>query len=175
LAAPGESDDRLLQEILLEQRDGHWKMLAGCIMLNQTTRTQVDRVWPDFFGLYPSAHRLAGDFGWALARELLQPLGLVDVRVRRLVFMSVDWLMLMHANSYDAERVRAHDIVGLYGCGEYAEDSWRIFADGDLDTGVMQSGDKELRKYLQEQQELHGGDRGGQPIGTHIGGENAPS
>ena len=129
-------EDWLLQEVLLEIDPTGWRMLIGCMLLNQTTRKQVDRVWPVLFELFPDAVSVttcddAGD----ILETMTYPLGLYATRSKRIVKFCDAWVK----GSWEF-------IDELPGCGEYAKDSWRIFKDGDRSFVPY---DKELRKYLE--------------------------
>tara|TARA_A100000164_G_scaffold200025_2_gene177598 strand:+ start:177 stop:434 length:258 start_codon:yes stop_codon:yes gene_type:complete len=65
--------------------------------------------------------------------ELLQPLGLYNRRANTLVRFSEDWI-----NGFT-------DVKDLYGIGQYAQDSWSIFQEGNM---MVESKDKVLTKYL---------------------------
>jgi adenine-specific DNA glycosylase len=138
----------MLQQILLGPLAGErvgevplrvtgWRMLVGCIMLNQTSRRQVDRVWPEFFRLFPSAETIvySGANGVGSAYNLLSPLGLVSRRHQHVLAMSSAW----------TQRTLGWSVRDLPGCGQYASDSWEIFVNNDR---TIQPQDKELRAYL---------------------------
>jgi hypothetical protein len=136
---------RLLQEILLEpMHEGEglettgWRMIVGCMMLNQTGRSQVDRVWPAFFRRFPRAQSciFSGSLYFSEAYAILHPLGFGTRRTQRVHEFSCWW-------HYD--RVIGFDIRDAPGVGQYAEDSWRIFVLGER---TIEPDDKELRRYL---------------------------
>lgn len=108
---PPKSPHGLIQEDLWPDR---WKMLVSCLMLNLTTRKQVDGVIHEFFHRYPSAGACARANPTEM-EELLRPLGMQHKRARTLVRFSQEFLA-----GFD----RARD---LYGVGKYADDSDRIF------------------------------------------------
>jgi endonuclease III len=140
------TDDRLLQEILVEQDPTGWRMLVGCILLNLTSRKQVDEVWPALFERYPDAAHMRAE-GPELA-QLLYPLGLYNRRATALRRFSTWWIEAARQTQVN-ERMLALEPPGI---GEYARDSWRIFKMGeDLDPDEVS--DKELRLYLQRTRE----------------------
>ena len=65
-----------LQEIY---RHDPWKMLIGCIFLNQTTRKQVDKIREDFFLKYPNAE-IAAKADVKEMASIIQPLGFYNRR-----------------------------------------------------------------------------------------------
>ena len=104
--SPPRSPFGLLEEILWSDE---WKLLVACMMLNCTTRLQVDRVLWRLFLLVPTpedAIRLGADEGGlgdgfgpegeksGLDRieEILRPLGLHRKRARALVKLSEDYV-----------------------------------------------------------------------------------
>lgn len=111
-----------------------WKMLMVCMMLNQTSYKQVDKVRNDFFDAFPDAERLAN------AREediinIIKPLGFYNRRAALWKKFSSAWL------SWNKENV-----MDLPGVGKYASDSWKIFQEFNYNVQVE---DKELKRYLQ--------------------------
>lgn len=127
--------DRMLQEVLLEQPHGQWRMLVGCILLNVTTRRQAEPVWPELFRRWPTPEALAAADRDELG-ELLRPLGCWRRRAASLSTFSSEWCNL--------EGV-PEEVESLPGIGKYAGDSWRIFVLGHQD---VEPTDKELRRYL---------------------------
>jgi methyl-CpG-binding domain protein 4 len=121
----------LLQEIYREEP---WKMLVGCILLNQTTRVQVDKVREELFLTWPDPISMAEADPNAIA-EVIKPLGLYNRRARTLIKFSRDW------TEKDWK-----EPIELHGIGKYAQDSWEIFQKNNFST---QPTDKELRGYLE--------------------------
>ncbi len=95
-----------------------WHILVAAILLNQSRRTPD---WDDtlyhLFGRWPSAQHLKGSDG--SLEELLRPHGFANVKAKRLRKMSEQYIEWDHV-----------DPTSLYGCGQYARDSWRIFVKG---------------------------------------------
>ena len=99
-----------------------WRLLIACIMLNLTTRSQVDKVIHKFFKLCPKPQDAIRINKRRLVR-LLRPLGLVNRRVQTIKkfsedFIKKDW-------SYPIE---------LYGIGKYANDSYLLFCTDEWQT-----------------------------------------
>lgn len=114
-------------------RTDGWRLLCCTIMLNLTTGTALEGVHEMFFRYFPTPQRAAeGDE--ELMRLVLQPLGMQNVRARRIRGMSRDYL------SWDGK-----DPAQLHGIGKYGSDSYRIFISGVLLEDVE---DKELRRYV---------------------------
>jgi methyl-CpG-binding domain protein 4 len=120
----------MLQEIYLHDP---WKMLVGCILLNQTTRTQVDRVREDLFLLWPDPLEMASADPEEIAR-VIKPLGLYNRRARTLIKFSREWT-----------EKDWREPIELPGIGQYAQDSWEIFQKNNYE---IQPTDKELIGYL---------------------------
>lgn len=103
-----------------------WKVLVLCQMLNRTTWMQVEKVAKKFFERWPSPSSVVHEedefFAWS--RVELKPLGLAEIRARRIYRMSSD---------IDVDRKLFGDDwasypVSLYaGCGVYATDAWFLF------------------------------------------------
>ncbi len=134
--------DLILQEVY---RNDRWKMMIGCILLNQTTRAQVDTVRHQLFETYPDALAMA-EANPDIVAEIIRPCGLQNRRTKSIINFSNAWI------NWEPET----PIIKYPGIGTYAEDSWNIFVDGKLDMYIewiegkpdIQVGDKELKKYL---------------------------
>lgn len=120
----------MLQEIY---RQEPWKMLIGCILLNQTTRTQVDKVRDHLFSLWSSPAEMSTADPAQLS-QVIKSLGLYNRRARTLIKFSQDW----NSKTWD-------EPIELHGIGKYAQDSWEIFQKNNYD---VQPTDKELINYL---------------------------
>lgn len=131
--------DRTLQEILLEQDRTGWRMLVGCVLLNQTSRAQVDGVREDLFRMYRSPEELAHASVDSLA-DVVRPLGFQNCRARTLRLFSEWWVSTPYDHS---EGVLALEPPGV---GEYARDSWEIFYIGIVPDHPV--ADKVLLEYL---------------------------
>lgn len=121
----------LIQEEL--KTDG-WRMLVACIMLNQTSITQVRQVIWKFFETYPTPFDLA-DANHSDVVTIISPLGLQNRRATHLIQMSLAWL--------DDWK----DPLELPGVGKYAKDSWTIFIEGKL-LPEDEVDDKELKNFV---------------------------
>ena len=119
-----------------EQVANVWQHMVGVMCLNLTSRKQVKSVLPELFQIYPNAERfLMGNISFQ--KKLLKPLGMVNIRTKRLRQMSEDFL------TWDYE-----DATDLHGIGKYGSDSYRIFYKNEIPNDVQ---DKELKKYIKEQ------------------------
>ena len=123
----------LKDNIMVQQQvSNSWEHMLGVIMLNQTGRKIVKQVLPEFLYWFPQPQNLLSadeDF----VKTIIKPLGMVNVRYKRLVGMTNDYL------TWDGI-----DATDLYGIGEYGSQSYRIFFKGER----FEPKDKELRKYL---------------------------
>jgi methyl-CpG-binding domain protein 4 len=124
-------DDLMVQQ----QITNSWEHMVGVIMLNQTGRKPVKMTLPEFLYWFPTPHALLQadeDF----VKTILAPLGMLNVRYKRLIRMSKDYL------TWDGE-----DATMLYGIGKYGSDSYEIFFKHNYS---VEPTDKELKRYLQE-------------------------
>lgn len=121
----------LLQEIY---HPDEWKIFVCCMMLNQTTRRQVDVVRHEFFRRWPNA-LAASKSDISEMQHLLKPLGLSSRRSAAIRRMSAEYLGVW---------TRPSD---LYGLGKYADDSYDIFIKRKYD--IMNPSDKFLSKYME--------------------------
>jgi methyl-CpG-binding domain protein 4 len=113
-----KSPYNLLQEIYNEHP---WRMLICCIMLNCTSRKQVDQVREKFFNKYPTPE-LAQSANPEEMANLISILGFKNKRTRTIIKFSSDWI---HSKWTEPSQ--------LYGIGKYGQDSWEIFQKGNLD------------------------------------------
>lgn len=131
---PGQPlrDDLMVQE----QIDGSWQHMVGVICLNQTNRKQVKRVLPVLFNLCPTPVHYLNSLPETI-KEIIKPLGMVNIREHRIRRMSKDYL------TWDG-----NDATMLYGIGKYGSDSYEIFF---KDNYSVQPTDGELNRYLNEE------------------------
>jgi|TARA_B100001094_G_scaffold104264_1_gene100554 endonuclease III-like uncharacterized protein len=125
-------DDLMVQE----QIDGSWQHMVGVICLNQTNRKQVKAVLPNLLGICPTPVHLINTAPDTI-KMIIKPLGMVNVREKRLRQMSKDYL------TWDG-----NDATMLYGIGKYGSDSYEIFF---KDNYNVQPTDSELNRYLEEE------------------------
>ena len=123
-------------ELMVQQQvESIWQHMVGVICLNLTDRVQVKRVLPKLFKKYPTPIKfIKGNSN--TQKKMLQSLGMVNIRWKRLRQMSIDFL------TWDYK-----DATDLYGIGKYGSDSYRIFYLNDIPKDVT---DKELRRYINE-------------------------
>tara|TARA_B100001113_G_scaffold24780_1_gene18077 strand:+ start:282 stop:665 length:384 start_codon:yes stop_codon:yes gene_type:complete len=118
-----------------EQVKSVWQHMVGVICLNLTNRVQVKSVLPKLFKKYPNPISFIRGSSKTQAK-MLAPLGMVNVRLKRLKHMSIDFL------TWDYK-----DATKLHGIGKYGSDSYRIFYKNEKPKDVK---DKELKRYLNE-------------------------
>lgn len=131
-------DDLMVQQQLPSQepRIRAWQHMVAVIMLNQTGRKSVKTVLPKFLDQWarPSQFIQADP---EEVQKIIKPLGMVNIRTKRLLRMTVDFL------TWDGE-----DATMLYGIGKYGSDSYEIFFKQNY---TVQPTDKELKRYLDEE------------------------
>ena len=128
-------DDLMVQQ----QINGPWQMLVGCIMLNQTGRKPVKTVLPLFLSKWPTPSKFLESTSEEV-KEVIWPLGMVNVREKRIRRMTQDYI------DWDG-----NDARDLYGIGKYGSDSYEIFFKQNY---FVQPTDKELIRYLKEEVSL---------------------
>lgn len=120
---------------IIQQEFQHdpWKMLIGCIMLNQTGNKNVRKVIYSFFDKWPSPQSvLKADENEI--REHIRTLGFCNVRTQRIIRFSHEYINKKFSKANE-----------LYGIGKYADDSYEIFIKGNLN---VQPTDKILLRFL---------------------------
>ena len=120
---------------IIQQEFQHdpWKMLVGCIMLNQTHNRQVRQVIYDFFDKYPNPESIT-EAAIPDITERLRPLGFYNRRARTILKFSHEYI-----------NKQFEHISELHGIGKYASDSYEIFINGNTNVQVT---DKILTRYL---------------------------
>ena len=102
----------LLQEIY---REHPWRMLVCCIMLNCTSRKQVDQVRAKFFEKWPDASS-AVDADELEMQETIALLGFKAKRTKTIRRFSAEFIQKGWKEPNE-----------LHGIGKYGQDSWEIF------------------------------------------------
>jgi methyl-CpG-binding domain protein 4 len=124
-------DDLMVQQ----QIKNEWEHMVGVIMLNQTGRKPVKYVLPKFLKKFPNPRSLLNSTPDEVI-DIIKPLGMYNIREKRLRGMSRDYL------TWDK-----NDANMLYGIGKYGSDSYEIFFKNNYN---VQPTDKELKRYLNE-------------------------
>jgi methyl-CpG-binding domain protein 4 len=114
---PHRSPYGLIQEDLFPDE---WKCLVACLMLNCTSRKQIEKVIPDFFKKWPDPE------SFLLAKQeevtgLISNLGFQNRRTKRLFEMTRTYV----------DKNWSH-VSELPGIGEYASRAWEIFFQGKI-------------------------------------------
>ena len=115
---PPVSPYGLLQETLWPSE---WLILVSCMLLNCTTRKQVEKVLPEFIRRWPSAAEFITHAEREQVMTLIKPLGFASRRTDNLLKMSQRYL----CGPWD-------NVRELPGIGEYAARAWEIFCRGEL-------------------------------------------
>ena len=110
-----------------------WQHMVGVMCLNLTYRKQVKEILPKLFKIYPDPKAyLRGRL--KTQQNMLKPLGMWEVRSKRLRKMTEQFLTWDHKEASD-----------LHGIGKYGSDSYKIFYKNEIPSDVQ---DKELKKYI---------------------------
>lgn len=108
-------------------------MFVCNMMLNQTSRSQVDRVRHEFFRRWPSPEKTA-DADQQEMSDLIASLGFRNKRSAAIIRMSKEFITKEWKEPRD-----------LYGLGQYAQDSYDIFVRNKLPRNPT---DHKLRAYV---------------------------
>jgi methyl-CpG-binding domain protein 4 len=127
---PQRSPYGLIQEDLWPDE---WKCIVACLMLNCTTRRQVEKILPEFFKRWPDPSTfLTAKLEEVM--ELISSLGFQNRRAKRLFEMT---------EAYQEKKWK--HAAELPGVGEYAARAWEIFFKNEL--GKRQPVDGALALY----------------------------
>ncbi|XP_077307732.1 methyl-CpG-binding domain protein 4 isoform X3 [Lithobates pipiens] len=127
---PPRSPFNLVQETLFHDP---WKLLIATIFLNKTSGKMAIPVLWSFLKKYPGAE-VARMADWKDMADMLQPLGLYELRAKTIVRFSEEYLTKKWR--YPIE---------LHGIGKYGNDSYRIFCVNEWKE--VQPEDHKLNKY----------------------------
>lgn len=120
----------LIQEIVTPNV---FRLLVATCLLNQTKGRAAMPVFWELLRRWPDEHSLAKADVVELT-ELLQPIGLHNIRARRLVNMAQTMVEIPYDENKlfkSRDRTAPDTPIGIYpGVGRYAIDSWRIFVAG---------------------------------------------
>jgi methyl-CpG-binding domain protein 4 len=119
-----------------QQINNSWEHMVGVIMLNQTGRKPVKTSLPEFLYWFPTPYALI-NADEEFVKTILRPLGMSNIRYKRLLGMSRDYL------TWDG-----NDATMLYGIGKYGSDSYEIFFKQNYQ---VRPTDKELIRYISEE------------------------
>ena len=128
--SPPKSPIGMLQE---ELWPNEWKILVACLLHNQTSRKQVDKVYKELFRRWPTPNSLRVSDLQEL-QNLMKPLGMWRRRSATLQRFSDEYIEKDWSTPKD-----------LHGCGKYAEDVWNVFCTGDWKK--VEPTDHALNKY----------------------------
>lgn len=101
--------------------DDAWKLLVGCILLNQTSNVQVRRVIYSLFERWPSPEAMANANVEELS-EHIKSLGFRNKRARTLIRFSAEYIAKDFQTASE-----------LHGIGKYGDDSFQMFIKGNFD------------------------------------------
>ena len=117
--SPPRSPIPLIQELFFPDE---WKILVSCVMLNCTSRKQIEKVIWNFFGRWPTPEALlSADINEV--KMMIKPLGFSERRTNNLLRLADEYLhtQWIHASE-------------LHGIGVYAARAWEIFCQGIIGT-----------------------------------------
>ncbi|GMH62546.1 hypothetical protein TrLO_g2985 [Triparma laevis f. longispina] len=119
-----ESPFGLLEELTFSDP---WKLLLTCILLNRTTRIQVDPVLFNFLERWPTCDELLKSRGdLKNVQELVRPCGMHLKRGENIVSFSSQYAE-MRNNGVDPWELTEAQIRSFVSCGDYAWDAYRLF------------------------------------------------
>jgi methyl-CpG-binding domain protein 4 len=107
----------LIQESLWPDE---WRILVSCMLLNCTTRKQVDKIINQLFTAYPTAQHMSVADPSDVSR-IVSCLGFGNRRARNLIKMSQSYVSKTWSHAAE-----------LPGIGEYASVAWEMFVKGDI-------------------------------------------
>jgi len=121
--------ERLIQE---DYTDDPWKMMVSCILLNQTSNTQVRPILNSLFNFIPDPISCISVSEEDIA-ALIKTTGFQNTKAKRIKKMASVWITGFSKPSE------------LPGIGKYGNDSWDIFINKEIPENVT---DKKLLLYI---------------------------
>lgn len=128
------------QLIQLRYAGDPFRMLACCVLLNKTSRKQLDKIVDELFERWPTPDAMM-DADAAELGELIRPLGLWRQRTTSLRKMAAQWDAIGGGTVLPS----VAQVYSLYGVGKYAVDSYEMFVRRDPDN--VRPTDKELLRW----------------------------
>lgn len=127
---------------LIQERYPHdgWAVLVCCLMLNCTTRAQMERVIGPFLERWPTPYAVLSADSDEMA-EVVRSLGFKNRRTERIKRLAGD-IVALGGGPITRENVRS-----LHGVGEYGARAYEIFCLGVL--GAEPPEDHSLVKYYE--------------------------
>ena len=119
---PPRSPHDLLQE---RYWPGPWKVLVICLLLNQTSRRQLEPIIEGFFQKYQTPEDMVSCLYDDLVSDI-KCLGLANRRAKTLKKFSLELLEM-----FSQDDVKSVRVSKLYGCGKYASDAFSLFFVGN--------------------------------------------
>jgi hypothetical protein len=156
---------------LLEELFGNdpWRLFLSAILLNRTSRVQVDTIMLDFLEEWPSVEA-AAEADAARMSVVVRPCGIRFRRAAGIIRFSKEYLALLEhkkqirtttrtdrdANADIHDRGAAYnltrdDVMNLYYCGEYAYGAYKLFIQRDYS---IDPADHALKAYAEYQRGL---------------------
>jgi hypothetical protein len=141
--APTESPYGLLEELFV---DDPWRLLLSTILLNRTTRVQVDPGMTKFLENWPTCEAVLRDAdNVSHMIEILRPLGICYRRAAGILRFSREYSELLSQGG-QAFHLTKMQVVALFHCGEYAYAAYRLFIKKEFN---FDPGDHALRTYAE--------------------------
>ena len=112
--------------------DDPWKVLVCCILLNQTSNTQVRPLIEDFFIKWPNPFYVSLEKKETIS-NFIRTTGFQNIKAGRILKFSKEWIE------------GGRDPKKFTGIGEYGREAWRIFVDRDTNFSPK---DKKLKMYV---------------------------
>ena len=131
-----------------------WRLLLSTIFLNRTTRVQVDHILFAFLNRWDSPQKVLKATTDEIV-EVIRPLGICYRRADGIKRFSRDYVALV-SSSREMTSLTKADVMGLYHCGTYAYDAYRIFVQRDLS---IDPDDIALKTYVEYKLALRGQDK----------------
>jgi hypothetical protein len=148
---------------LLEELFGNdpWRLFLSAILLNRTSRVQVDTIMFDFLAEWPSAEAAAGADA-ARMSVVVRALGIRYRRAAGIIRFSKEYLTLLEhkmdicgstvvGRSIDADiayNLTRDEVLNLYYCGEYGYAAYKLFIQRDYSIDPT---DHALKAYAEYQ------------------------
>ena len=134
----------LIEEITAEL--SIWHLLISCILLNRTTRVQIDTVYNQFINLYPTPHHVINDpNSISTIAATISKLGFYNRRAESIVKFASDFVTLTESSATAETDLSREQIKSLTNIGDYAADVYEVFIQGNFN---VVSNDFWIREYV---------------------------
>jgi len=139
-----------------------WRLLVSCVLMSRVSSWNTKHTCiSSFFERYATPSAFAGETQWSRVKDVINPLGLFDDRLKSLVALTKAFLTGFDDFQLSTDR---NSPFKVHGVGPFAVDSFLVFCRDQGPTITLSPGGKPIapfvhwrRQHQKEFEEEHGG------------------